>query len=83
MYHHGRDIATAPRAGTSTRQGWRRRHLIAARYNATPRQIALAWLLKRSPMILPIPGTLSLEPLKENIAALQIALTDADFDVLR
>ena len=56
---------------------------IAARYGATPAQIALAWLLKRSPTMLPIPGTLSLEHLKENMAALQIALTDADFEMLR
>jgi pyridoxine 4-dehydrogenase len=56
---------------------------IAARHGATPRQIALAWLLKRSPAMLPIPGTLSLEHLKENMAALQIALTDADFERLR
>jgi pyridoxine 4-dehydrogenase len=55
---------------------------IAARYGATPTQIALAWLLKRSPTMLPIPGTLSLEHLKENMAALQIALTDADFEML-
>ena len=51
---------------------------VAARYGATPTQIALAWLLKRSLMMLPIPGTLSLAHLKENMAALRIALTDAD-----
>jgi len=56
---------------------------IAARYSATPAQIALAWLLRRSPTMLPIPGTLSLEHLKENMAALQLALADEDFEMLR
>jgi aryl-alcohol dehydrogenase-like predicted oxidoreductase len=56
---------------------------IASRRGATPRQIALAWLLHRSPAMLPIPGTLSLEHLKENLAALKIELTDAEFEVLR
>lgn len=56
---------------------------IAARHRATPRQITLAWLLRRSPMMLPIPGTLSIEHLKENLAALQIELTDAEFRALQ
>jgi len=56
---------------------------IASRHNATPVQITLAWLLKRSTAMLPIPGTLSLEHLKENMAALQIELTDAEFETLR
>jgi aryl-alcohol dehydrogenase-like predicted oxidoreductase len=56
---------------------------IATTHKATPAQIALAWLLRRSPMMLPIPGTLSLEHLKQNLAALKIALTDAEFDTLR
>jgi len=56
---------------------------IASRHGATPAQIALAWLLRRSPIMLPIPGTLSLEHLKENLAALQIDLTAAEFDALR
>jgi aryl-alcohol dehydrogenase-like predicted oxidoreductase len=56
---------------------------IAARHGATPEQITLAWLLRRSPAMLPIPGTLSLEHLKENLAALQIELTDAEFEALR
>lgn len=51
---------------------------IAARHGATPTQIALAWLLDRSPMMVPIPGTLSLEHLTENLGALEIALTDAE-----
>jgi pyridoxine 4-dehydrogenase len=56
---------------------------IAARHGATRVQITLAWLLKRSPAMLPIPGTLSLGHLKENVAALEIELTDAEFDALR
>jgi aryl-alcohol dehydrogenase-like predicted oxidoreductase len=56
---------------------------VAARHGATPAQIAFAWLLRRSPVMLPIPGTLSLEHLKENLAALQIELTDEEFEALR
>jgi aryl-alcohol dehydrogenase-like predicted oxidoreductase len=55
---------------------------IARRHGATPRQITLAWLLRRSPVMLPIPGTLSLEHLKENLAALEVELTDAEFEAL-
>ena len=56
---------------------------IAQRHGATPTQIALAWLLKRSSTMLPIPGTLSLEHLKENLAALEIELSDDEFEALR
>lgn len=56
---------------------------IAARHGATPEQIALAWLLRRSPTMLPIPGTLSLEHLTQNLAALDIELTEAEFEALR
>jgi pyridoxine 4-dehydrogenase len=56
---------------------------VADRHGASPAQIALAWLLKRSPTTLPIPGTLSLEHLNENLAALEIELSDAEFDALR
>jgi aryl-alcohol dehydrogenase-like predicted oxidoreductase len=52
---------------------------VAQRYDATPRQIALAWLLKRSPTVAPIPGTLSIDHLRENLAALEIELTDDEF----
>jgi pyridoxine 4-dehydrogenase len=55
---------------------------IAQRRGATPQQIALAWLLKRSPALLPIPGTLSLEHLKQNLAAPEIELNDAEFESL-
>jgi len=47
---------------------------IAAAHDATPSQIALAWLLARSPVMLPIPGTSSVEHLEENLAAAHIAL---------
>jgi pyridoxine 4-dehydrogenase len=60
----------------------RRLREIAKRRDATPAQITLAWLLKRSPTILPIPGTLSIDHLKENLAALEIELTDAEFRAL-
>jgi pyridoxine 4-dehydrogenase len=53
---------------------------IADHNGASPAQIALAWLLRRSPTTLPIPGTLSLEHLKENLAALEIELSDTEFD---
>jgi pyridoxine 4-dehydrogenase len=55
---------------------------VAAQLGATEAQIALAWILKRSPALLPIPGTLSLEHLKENLAALEIELGDSEFESL-
>ena len=51
---------------------------LAKRYDATPRQIVLAWLLARSPSILPIPGTGSVSHLEDNVAAAAIKLTPAD-----
>ena len=51
---------------------------IAARKNATPAQIALAWLLAQKPWIVPIPGTTKLHRLDENIAAAAAALTADD-----
>ena len=56
---------------------------IAGRHGATPQQVALAWLLARSPAMLPIPGTLSLDHLEENIAALELELSDDELDALR
>ena len=55
---------------------------VAEAHGATPSQIRLAWLMRRSPTIVTIPGTLSLEHLKENLAALEIELTDAEFERL-
>ena len=50
--------------------------VIAQRHRATPQQVVLAWLLRRSPMMLPIPGSLSLDHVKENLAAVKVELTD-------
>jgi aryl-alcohol dehydrogenase-like predicted oxidoreductase len=55
---------------------------VAAELNATPLQVALAWLLKRSRVILPIPGTSSVAHLEENIAAAAIELPQTAFDEL-
>jgi pyridoxine 4-dehydrogenase len=52
---------------------------IASRYDANREQIALAWLLKRSPQITPIPGTLSSDHLRSNLAAFDTELSDEDF----
>ena len=52
---------------------------LARRRKATPGQIALAWLLKRSPVMLPIPGTSNITHLEENVAAAAIELTDSEF----
>src|SRR5579875_148504 len=52
---------------------------ISKRLGAKPSQLALAWLLKRSPVMLPIPGTSSVAHLEENMAAVSIDLRDADF----
>ena len=51
---------------------------IAAEKNATPAQIALAWLLAQKPWIVPIPGTTKLHRLEENLAAADIVLTADD-----
>ncbi|MEV6376533.1 aldo/keto reductase [Micromonospora musae] len=55
---------------------------IAAEHSATPAQLALAWLLRRSPVMLPIPGTSSVAHLEENVAAAEVKLTDAEFEAL-
>jgi pyridoxine 4-dehydrogenase len=55
---------------------------IAARHDATPGQVALAWLLRRSPVILPIPGTSSVEHLEENVGAADIRLEEEEFEEL-
>ena len=51
---------------------------MASQKNATPAQVALAWLLAQKPWIIPIPGTRRLERLKENLGAAEIDLTDDD-----
>jgi pyridoxine 4-dehydrogenase len=55
---------------------------VAAAHRASPTQVALAWLLQRSPIMLPIPGTSSIEHLKENIAAAALRLADEDYRML-
>jgi pyridoxine 4-dehydrogenase len=55
---------------------------IAKDHNATPTQIALAWLLAQSPSILPIPGTSSIKHFDENLASAEITLTDAELEEL-
>jgi aryl-alcohol dehydrogenase-like predicted oxidoreductase len=55
---------------------------IADDHHATPSQLALAWLLKRSPVMLPIPGTSKVAHLEENVAAAQIELSDDEFETL-
>lgn len=55
---------------------------VARRHHATPRQVLLAWLLHRSDVMFPIPGTLSLDHLKENLAAQDVELSDKEFAAL-
>jgi len=55
---------------------------LAKQHEATHAQLALAWLLRRSPVMLPIPGTGSVAHLEENCAAAQVELTDEEFDAL-
>jgi aryl-alcohol dehydrogenase-like predicted oxidoreductase len=55
---------------------------IAARHRATPAQVTLAWLLRRSPTMLPIPGTLSIAHVRENLGAREIELTESEFQAL-
>lgn len=55
---------------------------IASRHDATPAQVALAWLLAESPAMLPIPGTSSVRHLEENLEAVQLELDDAELGQL-
>ncbi len=55
---------------------------IAERLGATSTQVALAWLLRRSPTMLPIPGTRSIEHVRDNLGALDLELTDEDVAAL-
>jgi pyridoxine 4-dehydrogenase len=55
---------------------------IAKAHGATPKQVALAWLLRRSPNMLPIPGTSSAEHLEENVAAASVRLMDEEYERL-
>ena len=53
---------------------------VAARLRATPAQVAIAWLLRRSPVMLPIPGTSSVKHLEENVGAALLELSARDFE---
>jgi pyridoxine 4-dehydrogenase len=55
---------------------------IAARHDAAPSQVALAWLLAHSPVMLPIPGTSSISHLEENVAAAALKLSDDEIATL-
>ena len=55
---------------------------IAQAHGASPTQIALAWLLRRSPIMLPIPGTSSIEHLEQNVAAASLRLTEEEYEKL-
>ena len=55
---------------------------IAEAHGASPTQIALAWLLRRSSIMLPIPGTSSIEHLEQNVAAVSLRLTGEEFEEL-
>ena len=55
---------------------------LARRHDAAPGQLALAWLLARSPVMLPIPGTASVEHLEENMAAQSIELAREEVERL-
>ena len=55
---------------------------LAKKHNATTSQLSLAWLLHRSPVILPIPGTSSIEHLEENIKAADVTLSDSEWQEL-
>jgi pyridoxine 4-dehydrogenase len=55
---------------------------IAQKHHAVPTQVAISWLLRRSPVILPIPGTSSIEHLEQNIAAASLHLSDEEYEKL-
>jgi pyridoxine 4-dehydrogenase len=55
---------------------------IAKAHDAAPAQVALAWLLRRSPVMLPIPGTSKVRHLEENVAGAAVELTDAEFEAI-
>ena len=55
---------------------------VALARRASPTQVALAWLLRRSPIMLPIPGTSSIEHLEENVAAASLRLSDLEYEEL-
>lgn len=56
---------------------------LAKKYSAAPAQVALAWLLWRSPVMLPIPGTSKVKHLEENVAAASLQISDEDFRAIK
>ncbi len=75
-------IPWAPLAGAELAKPGSVLEQAAKRHDASPSQLALAWLLRRSPVILPIPGTARVAHLEDNVAAAGITLTDTEFDEL-
>jgi len=71
------ELTPAARSGTTSTLD-----KLAKAKGATPGQVALAWLLKRSPVILPIPGTSKVAHLEENVGAASLVLSDAEFAAL-
>jgi pyridoxine 4-dehydrogenase len=55
---------------------------VARQHQASPTQVAIAWLLRRSPVILPIPGTSSIEHLEQNVAAASLRLSEEEYSTL-
>ena len=75
-------IPWAPLGSGSLATGAASLEALAKKYGATSGQIALAWLLKRSPVMLPIPGTGKVAHLEENVAAVNIELSDTDEEAI-
>ncbi|MGH7906107.1 MAG: aldo/keto reductase [Candidatus Binataceae bacterium] len=77
-------IAFLPWAPLDSGAAAKNRHLkhVAAAHGATPIQVAIAWLLNRSPVIIPIPGTSSIFHLEENMGAARLCLTQAELGKL-
>ena len=71
-----------PLAGGDLVEGHEGAKAILEKHNASGSQIALAWLLKRSPVMLPIPGTGKVKHLEDNVAAAAVKLSDGDFATL-
>ncbi len=76
------DLSQAPPGMAPTVEQLTTLDEIADRYGATRAQVALAWLLRRSPVTLAIPGTSSLAHLEENLAAAHLHLTSDDITTL-
>jgi pyridoxine 4-dehydrogenase len=75
-------IPWSPLAAGSLAQPGSLLDTVAKRHKAAPSQVALAWVLKRSPVMLPIPGTSKVKHLEQNIAAVNIELSDEEFAAL-